>query len=185
MKVLETTIPGVIRIQPDLHRDGRGFFMESFHAKKFALQGVPHLYVQDNHSRSSKGVLRGLHFQKRHPQGKLIRVLAGALFDVAVDIRRGSPTFGKWYGQILTASEPEFLFVPQGFAHGFLSLEDGTELFYKCTDFYDGADEGGILWNDPDIAIAWPGVPENLSPKDATFPHLADFPESDLPAYPF
>lgn len=184
MKVLETTLPGVVRIQPDLHRDARGFFLESFHAKKFAMKGIPQLYVQDNHSRSAKGVLRGLHFQKRHPQGKLVRVLAGSIFDVAVDIRSGSPTFGRWYGQILNSSEPEFLYIPEGFAHGFLSLEDGTEIFYKCTDFYDGADEGGILWNDPGIAISWPGVPETLSPKDAAFPLLRDFPKEELPSFP-
>ncbi len=183
MKVLETTLPGVLRILPDLHRDGRGFFLESFHAKKFAMLGIPQFYVQDNHSRSAKGVIRGLHFQKRHAQGKLVRVLSGSIFDVAVDIRLGSPTFGRWYGQILNSLEPEFLFIPEGFAHGFLSLEEGTEMFYKCTDFYDGSDEGGILWSDPDIAIAWPELPETISPKDEVLPLLKDFPKSDLPPY--
>lgn len=181
MKVTETPIGGILRIRPDVHGDERGFFLESFHAKKFAALGIPQLFVQDNHSRSAKGVLRGLHFQKRHPQGKLIRVLSGSLFDVAVDIRRGSPTFGQWFGLVLTARDPEFLYVPEGMAHGFLALEEGTELFYKCTDFYDSTDEGGIRWDDPGIGIAWPEPPKVISPKDAVFPFLSAIAPEDLP----
>lgn len=181
MKVIETPIGGVLRIVPDVYGDERGFFLESFHAKKFAALGIPHLFVQDNHSRSARGVLRGLHFQKRHPQGKLVRVLSGSLFDVAVDVRPGSPTFGQWFGLVLSAREPEFLYLPEGMAHGFLALEDRTELFYKCTDFYDAADEGGIHWDDPAIGIAWPATPSTLSPKDAAFPRLSELSPGDLP----
>ncbi|AFS52960.1 MULTISPECIES: dTDP-4-dehydrorhamnose 3,5-epimerase [Leptospirillum] len=181
MKVIETPIRGLLRIRPDVHGDERGFFLESFHAKKFAALGIPHLFVQDNHSRSARGVLRGLHFQKRHPQGKLVRVLSGSLFDVAVDLRHGSPTFGHWFGLTLSAGDPEFLYLPEGMAHGFLALEDRTELFYKCTDFYDPADEGGLRWNDPAIGIAWPETPAVLSPKDAAFPVLAKILPEDLP----
>lgn len=181
MKVVDTPIRGILRIRPDVHGDERGFFLESFHAKKFAALGIPQLFVQDNHSRSAKGVLRGLHFQKRHPQGKLIRVLSGSLFDVAVDIRRASPTFGQWFGLVLTARDPEFLYVPEGMAHGFLALEEGTELFYKCTDFYDSTDEGGIRWDDPGIGIAWPEPPKVISPKDAVFPFLSELAPEDLP----
>jgi dTDP-4-dehydrorhamnose 3,5-epimerase len=181
VKVVDTPIRGILRIRPDVHGDERGFFLEGFHAKKFAALGIPQLFVQDNHSRSAKGVLRGLHFQKRHPQGKLIRVLSGSLFDVAVDIRRASPTFGQWFGLVLTARDPEFLYVPEGMAHGFLALEEGTELFYKCTDFYDSTDEGGIRWDDPGIGIAWPEPPKVISPKDAVFPFLSELAPEDLP----
>ncbi len=181
MKVIETPIGGVLRIVPDVYGDERGFFLESFHAKKFAALGIPHLFVQDNHSRSAMGVLRGLHFQKRHPQGKLVRVLSGSLFDVAVDVRSGSPTFGRWFGMTLSANEPEFLYLPEGMAHGFLALEDRTELFYKCTDFYDAADEGGVRWDDPAIGIAWPAAPAVLSPKDAAYPLLSEISPEDLP----
>ncbi|MCL4460302.1 MAG: dTDP-4-dehydrorhamnose 3,5-epimerase [Nitrospirae bacterium] len=181
MKVFETPIAGLLRIRPEVHGDDRGFFLESFHAKKFAALGIPHLFVQDNHSRSARGVLRGLHFQKRHPQGKLVRVLSGSLFDVAVDVRSGSPTFGRWFGMTLSANEPEFLYLPEGMAHGFLALEDRTELFYKCTDFYDAADEGGVRWDDPAIGIAWPAAPAVLSPKDAAYPLLSEISPEDLP----
>ena len=181
MKVIETPIGGILRIKPDVYGDERGFFLESFHAKKFAALGIPQLFVQDNHSRSARGVLRGLHFQKRHPQGKLVRVLSGSLFDVAVDLRPGSPTFGHWFGLTLSASDPEFLYLPEGMAHGFLALEDRTELFYKCTDFYDAADEGGLRWDDPSVGIAWPETPSVLSPKDAAFPTLAKILPGDLP----
>jgi dTDP-4-dehydrorhamnose 3,5-epimerase len=181
LKVFETPIAGLLRIRPEVHGDDRGFFLESFHAKKFAALGIPHLFVQDNHSRSARGVLRGLHFQKRHPQGKLVRVLSGSLFDVAVDVRSGSPTFGRWFGMTLSANEPEFLYLPEGMAHGFLALEDRTELFYKCTDFYDAADEGGVRWDDPAIGIAWPAAPAVLSPKDAAYPLLSEISPEDLP----
>lgn len=173
MRAIQTPLTGVIRIVPDIHRDSRGYFMETYHAKKFAQLGIDRVFVQDNHSRSGKGVLRGLHFQKTHPQAKLVRVLSGSAFDVAVDLRLKSPTFGKWYGQVLKASAPEFLYIPEGFAHGFLALEEGTELLYKCSDYYDPADEGGLAWNDPDVGIEWPDATPILSQKDSSFPGLA------------
>jgi dTDP-4-dehydrorhamnose 3,5-epimerase len=173
VRAIQTPLTGVIRIVPDIHRDSRGFFMETYHARKFAQMGIDRVFVQDNHSRSGKGVLRGLHFQKTHPQAKLVRVLSGSAFDVAVDLRPESPAFGKWYGQVLTASAPEFLYIPEGFAHGFLALEEGTELLYKCSDYYDPADEGGLAWNDPDVGIEWPDGSPILSQKDSSFPGLA------------
>ena len=174
MRAIVTPIPGVLRIVPEIHGDARGYFMETYHAEKFARLGIDRVFVQDNHSRSGKGVLRGLHFQKRHPQAKLVRVLSGSAFDVAVDLRPGSPAFGKWYGQVLNASSPEFLYIPEGFAHGFLALEEDTELLYKCSDFYDPADEGGLAWNDPDVGIEWPAETPVLSKKDRAFPTLRD-----------
>ncbi len=183
MKVIETTLPGVLRVIPDLFRDDRGFFMETYHAGKFKALGLPEIFLQDNHSRSGKGILRGLHFQKTRQQGKLVRVVAGSLFDVAVDIRQGSATFGRWYGQVLTAESPEFLYIPEGFAHGFYSLSDNTELVYKCTELYDPSDEGGILWSDPDIAIKWPGETPTISQKDALYPFLCNLSPENLPRH--
>lgn len=181
MKVIETILPGVLRVIPDLYKDPRGFFMETYHAAKFKALGLPEIFLQDNHSRSGKGILRGLHFQRTRQQGKLVRAVSGALFDVAVDIRQGSPTFGQWYGQVLTAETPEFLYIPEGFAHGFYSLEENTELVYKCTDLYDPSDEGGIRWDDPDIGISWPGGTPTVSQKDALYPFLKDLSPESLP----
>jgi dTDP-4-dehydrorhamnose 3,5-epimerase len=169
MNVVETAIPEVKILEPRVLRDTRGFFLESWNAKSFARIGLDVSFVQDNHSGSAKGVLRGLHFQTRKPQGKLIRVIAGAAFDVAVDLRRQSPSYGTWTGVELSEENMRLLWIPPGFAHGFLCLEDDTEVTYKCTDFYDPEHEHTLLWNDPALAIAWPlertGAP-NVSAKD-------------------
>lgn len=169
MKVIDTAIPAVKILEPQVHGDARGFFMETWNARTFAEIGLNLSFVQDNHSRSARGILRGLHFQVRQPQGKLVRVTTGRAFDVAVDLRRSSPHFGTWTGTELTAQNKHLLWVPPGFAHGFLSLEDGTEFLYKCTNFYAPADERTLLWNDPELAITWPleGLGEPvLSGKD-------------------
>lgn len=149
-------IEGLYIIEPKVFYDSRGYFMESYNKNDFYAEGLKMDFVQDNQSMSSKGVLRGLHFQKEHPQGKLVRVLSGEVFDVAVDIRKGSKTFGKWYGVILSAENKKQFYISEGFAHGFLVLSDEVEFAYKCTDFYRPDDEGGIIWNDSDIGIDWP-----------------------------
>lgn len=169
MKVIETAIAGVLILEPQVFGDDRGFFMESWNARRFREAGLDVDFVQDNHSRSARGVLRGLHYQQPGPQGKLLRVTAGAVFDVAVDIRRASPTFGTWVGVELSAANKRSFWVPEGMAHGFLCLEDGTDFLYKCSRFYDPANEHNLLWNDPAIGIDWPlgdMVPQ-LSAKDA------------------
>jgi len=155
-KFVETSIKGVYIIEPTVFGDERGYFMETYHAGEFKESGLDVTFVQDNQSKSKKGVLRGLHFQYTKPQGKLVRAIKGEVFDVAVDLRKNSPTYGKWEGVILSEDNKKQFYVPEGFAHGFLVLTDEAEFTYKCTDFYDPADEGGILWNDPDISIEWP-----------------------------
>ncbi len=179
MKLLPLDPPGLLLIEPRLFGDERGFFMESWNRRDFAAAGLDMDFVQDNHSRSAAGVLRGLHYQLRQPQGKLVRVTAGRAFDVAVDLRRSSPGFGQWHGVELSAANRLMFWIPPGFAHGFLSLEDGTEFQYKCTDFYEPADEHSLLWNDPALGIDWPldgiGTPV-LSAKDAAGKTLADTP---------
>jgi dTDP-4-dehydrorhamnose 3,5-epimerase len=175
MKVLETEIPDVKILEPSVFSDDRGYFMETWNAKEFAKAGLDCQFVQDNHSRSHKNVLRGLHYQLQQPQGKLVRVVSGAIFDVAVDIRRNSPTFGRWVGTELSDSNHRMLWIPAGFAHGFLSLRDSTDLAYKCTDFYASQHERTIVWNDPELAIAWPLKADEaplVSPKDAAGSHL-------------
>ncbi len=170
MKILETALPDVKLLEPHVFGDDRGFFLESWNARTFAAAGIEANFVQDNHSRSAKGVLRGLHYQINSPQGKLVRVVSGAVYDVAVDIRRSSPTFGRWAYCELSAENKLQCWVPAGFAHGFLSIQDGTELIYKCTDFYAPDAERSLRWNDPDIAITWPlkGIDAPiLSAKDA------------------
>lgn len=181
MKVIETTLPGVLRVIPDLYRDSRGFFMETYHAGKFRELGLPEHFLQDNHSCSGKDIVRGLHYQRTRQQGKLVRVVSGSLFDVAVDIRPGSPYFGRWYGQVLNAENPEFLYIPEGFAHGFYALEERTEIVYKCTELYDPSDEGGIRWDDPDIRIDWPGFHPAVSQKDGQYPFLRALSPEQLP----
>ncbi len=151
-------IQGLCVIEPAVHGDSRGYFMETYNQKDMTEQGLTMVFVQDNQSRSSKGVLRGLHFQKNFPQGKLVRVVKGSVFDVAVDLRSGSETFGKWFGVELTEENKKQFYIPEGFAHGFLVLSDVAEFCYKCTDFYHPEDEGGLAWNDPKIGIAWPQV---------------------------
>ncbi len=172
-----TPIEGLLVIEPKVFADERGFFMESFKASDFAAFGVTQNFVQDNHSKSKKGVIRGLHFQRApHAQGKLVRVVRGSAWDVAVDLRKDSPTFGRWYAQVLSADNHLLFWIPEGFAHGFLALEDDTELLYKCTTEYDQPSDGGIRWNDLDIHVAWPeiGVSPILSAKDAALPRLKD-----------
>jgi dTDP-4-dehydrorhamnose 3,5-epimerase len=167
MQPVKTKLDGVVLIKPRLFSDDRGFFFESYNEKSLASDGLPHHFVQDNHSRSSKNVLRGLHYQIRQPQGKLVRVVIGEVFDVAVDLRKGSLTFGKWIGEILSAENKDMLWVPPGFAHGFLVLSDRAEVLYKTTDYYAPQFERTIRWDDPDIGIDWPltGNPQ-LSAKD-------------------
>ncbi|MEM1279756.1 MAG: dTDP-4-dehydrorhamnose 3,5-epimerase [Cyanobacteria bacterium P01_D01_bin.6] len=169
MKVISTAIPEVLLLEPQVYGDHRGFFIESFNQQKFADKtGLERTFVQDNHSRSKGGILRGLHYQIQSTQGKLLRVVAGEIFDVAVDIRRSSPTFGQWVGEVLSAENHRQLWVPEGFAHGFYVLSDSADVLYKTTDYYAPQHERTILWNDPDIAIAWPLVGQEpvLSAKD-------------------
>ena len=175
MKVTPTAIPDVLVIEPKVFGDDRGFFFESFNRKVFVqATGFDVDFVQDNHSKSAKNVLRGLHYQLQQPQHKLVRVIAGEVFDVAVDIRQGSPTFGKWVGEILSGENKKQLWVPAGFAHGFVTLSDSAELLYKVTDYYSPAHERCIVWNDPAIGINWPtSVPPLLSAKDALGKTLA------------
>ena len=169
MNAIETSLPGVLLLEPKVFGDARGFFMESWNRQTFAEHGLELDFVQDNHSRSARNVLRGLHFQAVQPQGKLVRVVAGEVFDVAVDIRPGSPTYGKWAGEILSGSNKRQLWVPPGLAHGFLVLSDSADFLYKTTDYYAPAHERCIAWNDPSLAIAWPlrGETPLLSGKDA------------------
>jgi dTDP-4-dehydrorhamnose 3,5-epimerase len=180
----ETSLPGVWSIQPDMFRDPRGFFMETYHQVKFAALGITESFLQDNHSCSRKGTLRGLHYQLCRPQAKLCRVVEGEALDVAVDIRVGSPNFGRWTSVLLSATTGNQMYIPVGFAHGFLALTESVQLLYKCSDFYDAADEHGIVWNDPSLAITW-GISNPLvSPKDAAYPTLAAKPAKLLPRYP-
>jgi dTDP-4-dehydrorhamnose 3,5-epimerase len=168
MNVVPTSLPGVVVIEPRVFEDARGFFMETWHAADFADAGLGHTFVQDNHSRSARGVLRGIHYQLAHPQGKLVRVTAGRAFDVAVDLRRSSASLGQWAGVELSAANKRMLWIPPGFGHGFLALEDGTEVLYKCTAFHAPGDARCIRWDDSAIGIAWPlgGLAPILSSKD-------------------
>ena len=175
MKVIETRLPGVLVIEPSVHRDTRGFFLETFQADRYRDDaGIDIEFVQDNHSRSSRGVLRGLHAQKQYPQGKLVRVARGEVFDVSVDIDPSSKTFGQWVGIILSDENHRQLWIPPGYAHGFLVLSDIADFEYKCTDYYRSEEEMGVIWNDPDIAIDWPLDAPIVSPRDAALPRLAD-----------
>ncbi len=174
MRVVLTDIPDVVVIEPDIHADGRGFFLETYHADRYREYGIAGPFVQDNHSRSVAGTLRGLHLQIRRPQGKLIRVIEGEIFDVAVDVRRGSPTFGRWVGAILTAENFKQMYVPPGFAHGFAVVSPIAQVEYKCTDLYDPASEIGVAWNDPALGIAWPIAQPILSMRDSRHPTLAE-----------
>ena len=182
MKFSETPLPGVILIEPRVLGDARGFFMETYRADLFKAHGIDETFVQDNHSRSARGVLRGLHYQEPYPQGKLVRCTRGELFDVAVDIRRGSPAFGKWYGTTLSEENKAMLWIPAGFAHGFCALTDDAELVYKTTEIYRPEFDRAILWNDPEIGIEWPITEPSLSAKDAAAPLLRD---AVLPSFAF
>jgi dTDP-4-dehydrorhamnose 3,5-epimerase len=180
---LDTSLPGVWELQPKVLRDARGFFLETYNQKKFSELGIPDVFVQDNHSRSAKGTLRGLHYQLRYAQAKLCRVVEGEALDVAVDIRLGSPTFGKWTSMLLSAERQNQIFIPQGFAHGFVALTDTVQFLYKCSDFYDPSGEYGIIWNDPGLAISWGVANPLVSEKDAMYPTLAAMPREFLPRY--
>jgi dTDP-4-dehydrorhamnose 3,5-epimerase len=175
MKVKKTKLDGVLVIEPAVFGDDRGFFLEAFQLERYReYLGNGINFVQDNHSRSAKGVLRGLHFQQTKPQGKLVRVVVGEVYDVAVDINPHSPTYGQYEGIVLSEKNKKQLWVPPGYAHGFLVLSDSADFEYKCTDYYDPSDEGGIMWNDPEINIAWPLTDVRLSDKDAVLPLLKD-----------
>lgn len=193
IKVTKCPIEGLCIIEPAVHGDSRGYFMETYNRQDMLAAGLDMVFVQDNQSMSVKGVLRGLHFQKEHPQGKLVRVIKGRVFDVAVDLRSGSPTFGAWHGAELSEENKKQFYIPEGFAHGFLVLSDTAEFCYKCTDFYHPGDEGGLAWNDPAIGIQWPevlgqytgtadavgytladGTPLNLSDKDKKWLTLSE-----------
>lgn len=182
MRVVPTGIPEVLVIEPDVHVDGRGFFIETYQAERYREHGIEGPFVQDNHSRSVAGTLRGLHLQLRRPQGKLIRVIEGEIFDVAVDVRRGSPTFGRWVGVTLTAENFRQCYVPHGFAHGFAVVSAIAQVEYKCTDLYDPASEVGIAWNDPALGISWPVDQPLLSRRDSRHPTLAALTDK-LPRY--
>jgi dTDP-4-dehydrorhamnose 3,5-epimerase len=185
MKFTPQAIPGVVLIEPKVFPDERGFFLETFHERRYRENGIPAnaaSFVQDNQSRSVRGTLRGLHSQRRQPQGKLVRAIEGEIFDVAVDVRRGSPTFAKWVGVRLSAENFLQLYVPPGFVHGFCVLSEVAQVEYKCTDFYAPNDEQSVIWNDPDIGIEWPVAEPVISPKDRVAPRLAEILQ-DLPAY--
>jgi dTDP-4-dehydrorhamnose 3,5-epimerase len=183
MKVIETELPGVVIVEPRVFQDPRGFFMESWNQRRYADAGLPAEFVQDNLSYSARGVLRGLHFQNPRAQGKLVHVLQGEVFDVAVDIRRGSSTFGRWTGVTLSGGNKRQFYIPEGFAHGFCVTSETALFAYKCTDFYAPEDEGTILWNDPDVGIEWPVDEPLVSEKDARGSRLSDIPADRLPTY--
>lgn len=176
MKVTPLEIPELLLVEPKVFGDDRGFFMEMFHAKRYAEAGIPGPFVQDNYSRSSRGTLRGLHFQEPQGQGKLVQVLAGRVYDVALDVRRGSPTFGQWAAVELSAENRRQLWIPPGFAHGFCVTSESADFHYKCTTLYAPETERCIAWNDPDLAIPWPVSEPLMSPKDLRAPRLRDAP---------
>jgi len=181
LKVLETGLDGVVIIEPEVHGDARGFFLESWKASSYGKHGLPGSFAQANISRSEKGVLRGLHFQYRQPQGKLVSVLEGRIFDVAVDVRPGSASFGQWAGVELSSQSHRQLYVPEGFAHGFIVLSDSALFHYHCTTEYAPQFELAIAWNDPDIGVKWPCEPKSFSGKDREAPRLCDLPSERLP----
>ena len=182
MKFVATKLTGVVIVEPAVFEDPRGYFLETYHAGKYAKGGIHGPFVQDNFSHSVRGTLRGLHYQLKHAQGKLVMALKGRVFDVAVDIRKGSPTFKQWVGIELSGENKRQLYVPSGFAHGFCVLSETADVLYKCSDVYSPDDERGIIWNDPTIAIAWPIADPLLSRKDGAYKHLADM-MHELPAY--
>ncbi|MBB3345209.1 dTDP-4-dehydrorhamnose 3,5-epimerase [Luteimonas sp. RC10] len=181
MKIIETKLPGAVVLEPAVFGDARGFFFETWNAARFGQHGLPTSFVQSNVSSSAKGVLRGLHYQWPRPQGKLVSVLQGEVFDVAVDIRRGSPTFGQWEGVLLSAENKRQFWIPEGFAHGFAVLSETALFSYLCTDVYVKEADAGVRWDDPQIGVEWPVKAPLLSDKDAHAPLLADIPEDRLP----
>ncbi|MEQ1742215.1 MAG: dTDP-4-dehydrorhamnose 3,5-epimerase [Candidatus Nitrotoga sp.] len=183
MKVIETELPGVVVFEPKVFSDQRGFFVETFRETTLRAAEINEAFVQDNHSRSSKGILRGLHYQLVQPQGKLVRVSRGKVFDVAVDVRKGSPTFGQWFGAVLDDESLRMMYVPPGYAHGFVVLSEVADFIYRCTNYYHSESEQCITWNDPDIAITWPISDVFLSAKDQSAPNLSQQPAEKLPSY--
>lgn len=183
MERIDTPLAGVLEIRPTVLQDTRGFFLETYHTAKFAALGITDSFVQDNHSCSVRRTLRGLHYQLRHAQAKLCRVVEGEALDVAVDIRLGSPQFGKWASVVLSAKAQNQIYIPGGFAHGFLALTETVQFLYKCSDFYDPADEHGIIWNDPQLGIAWNISNPLISERDKKFSTLAAMPQEWLPRY--
>ena len=183
IRFIETRLPEVVLVEPVVYGDSRGFFLETFHAEKYKQGGIPLPFVQDNHSRSAKGILRGLHYQITKPQGKLIYVVSGEIFDVAVDIRVGSPLFMKWFGTTLSGENRQQMYIPPGFAHGFCVMSETADVIYKCTDLYYPDLDRGIAWDDPDIGIKWPIDAPLLSPKDAAALPVAKLPDGDIPLY--
>jgi dTDP-4-dehydrorhamnose 3,5-epimerase len=182
MKVIETELPGVLIIEPKVFEDERGFFFESYHAQRYQEAGVDARFVQSNHSHSARGVLRGLHYQLGKPQAKLVRVISGSVFDVVVDIRRGSPTLGQWVGLELSAENKRQIYIPEGFAHGFYVVSETADFLYECSDYYAPVEERGVRWDDPDIGIRWPEGKRIVSVKDQVWPHLKNL-DKDLPVY--
>jgi dTDP-4-dehydrorhamnose 3,5-epimerase len=182
MIVQQTGIDGLIVLKPRCFRDNRGFFLESFQSERYAAAGVADAFVQDNHSRSSRGVVRGLHFQVNRPQAQLVTILRGRVYDVAVDLRSASPSFGCWYGVELSDEEPSQIYMPPGFAHGFCVLSDFADLYYKVSRHYDRHDDGGVVWNDPDLGITWPVAAPLISERDAAFPRLRELTSERLPS---
>lgn len=183
MKFTKTSLPGVLVIEPDVFKDDRGFFMETFHQRKYADAGIDRIFVQDNYSHSTRGILRGLHYQLKNAQAKLVYVITGEIFDVGVDIRQGSPTFGQWVGTVLSAENKRQIFIPEGFVHGFIVLSETANVIYKCTAFYAPGDEYGILWADPTIGIDWLIRNPILSKKDSQNPKLSEVSKELLPVY--
>ncbi len=182
MRVTKTEIEGVLLLEPQTFRDPRGLFFETYHAQRYAEAGIHGPFVQDNYSQSVRGTLRGLHFQEPHAQAKLVMVVEGSVYDVAVDIRKGSPTFGRWYAVELSAENRRQVYVPPGCAHGFCVMSETAAFMYKCTDFYSPADERGIIWNDPALGIPWPTKEPLLSVKDRAYRTLAEM-DAQLPRY--
>lgn len=183
MNVKETKLPGVLIVEPNVFGDERGFFLETWSATRYEEAGIPGPFVQDNTSFSRKGILRGLHFQHPHSQGKLVQILSGEVVDVAVDIRAGSPTFGQCVSEVLSGTNHRQMYIPPGFAHGYCVTSETALFSYKCTDFYNPATEGGIIWNDPDLGIDWPTDEPILSAKDSDYPRLKDIPLDRLPPF--
>lgn len=183
LEIVKTSLPGVLLIQPRVIEDARGFFMETYRADMLAAAGASEHFVQDNHSRSTHGVLRGLHYQHRRPQAKLCRVTSGEVLDIAVDIRLGSPHFGKWVGVVLSAENRRALYLPKGFAHGFVVRSQAADFLYKCSDYFDAEDDCGVLWNDPELGIDWEVAHPILSAKDQLYLPLRQIPHDRLPVY--
>lgn len=185
MRVEETGLSGLFLIEPKRFGDDRGFFLESFQRDRYREAGITDEFIQDNHSRSQKGILRGLHFTKRKPQAQIVTVMRGSIFDVAVDLRPGSATFGRWFGAKLSDDGPRQLYMAPGFAHGFCVLSEFADLHYKVSQLYDSADEGGLVWNDADVGIRWPIASPVVSTRDAAYPRLRDLATQDLPQMNF